>query len=113
MDATVDTGAPYTTMSLETAERIFHIDSKSPDLKPVKSNDGKSIFGYTYPFKTLSLGGLTVNNPHVILVPDATSVYLGGNTVPNVLLGFSILSKLHLYIAYGEHNLYITPANAH
>ncbi|HEY8950020.1 MAG TPA: aspartyl protease family protein [Rhizomicrobium sp.] len=113
IDATVDTGAPYTTMSLETAERLYHIDPKSPDLKPVKDDDGKSVFGYSYPFKTLSLGGLTVNNPHVILVSDSKSTFLGGNAVPNVLLGFSILSKLHLYIAYGEKNLYITPADAH
>ena len=113
MDATVDTGAPSTTISLETAERIFHIDPKSPDLKPVKDDDGKSVFGYSYPFKTLSLGGLTVNNPRVILVSDSKSTYLGGDAVPNMLLGFSILSKLHLYIAYGEKNLYITPADAH
>jgi predicted aspartyl protease len=113
MEATVDTGAPYTTMSLESAERIFHIDPKSPDLKPVKRPGGKEVFGYTYPFKTLSLGGLTVNNPRIILVPDATSVSLGGSAIPNVLLGFSILSKLHLYIAYGEKNLYITLADAH
>jgi len=113
MDATVDTGSPYTTMSLETAERVFHIDPKSPDLKPVKSDDGKEIFGYTYPFKTLTLGGLTVNNPRVLLVSDANSTLLGRNAMPNILLGFSVLSKLHLYIAYGEKNLYISGADAH
>ena len=113
MEATVDTGAPYTTMSLESAERIFHIDPKSPDLRPVQRPGGKDVFGYTYPFKTLSLGGLTVNNPRIVLVPDSTSVSLGGSAVPNVLLGFSILSKLHLYIAYGEKNLYVTSADAH
>ena len=30
-----------------------------------------------------------------------------------VLLGVSVLRRLHLYIAYKEHKLYVTAAGAH
>ncbi|HEY2033927.1 MAG TPA: hypothetical protein VGH02_09610, partial [Rhizomicrobium sp.] len=65
------------------------------------------------PFKTLSLNGLTVNHPDILLISNSESDVLGGNASPKMLIGLSILSKLHLYIAYGEHNLYVTPADAH
>jgi hypothetical protein len=29
-----------------------------------------------------------------------------------MLIGMNILSKLHLYIAFGERKIYITPASA-
>lgn len=112
LDAMMDTGAPLSVMSLEYAEQTFHIDPKSPDLKPVPENKSGRHY-YRYPFKTLSLNGLTVNHPDIVLVPNGESDVLGGGARPKMLIGLSILSKLHLYIAYGEHNLYITPADAH
>jgi clan AA aspartic protease (TIGR02281 family) len=112
--AALDTGAPGTIMSLEYAESAFGIDPKSPDLKAVPRKDtGGGAQFYRYPFKTLSFGAVTVNNPEVYLISDADSDTLGGGARPKMLIGLNIISKLHLYIAYGEHNLYITPANAH
>jgi hypothetical protein len=61
---------------------------------------------YNYPFQTLTFGGVTVNRPHIQIVSDPVW------REDDLLLGVGILSQLHLYIAYGEKKLYITPALA-
>jgi hypothetical protein len=47
----------------------------------------------------------------LMLVPDAQSKLRTGE--PRMLLGINVLRQLHLYIAYHEHTLYVTPATAH
>jgi hypothetical protein len=67
---------------------------------------------------------LQVANPRVVLIsdlaleaslpPQTTGTRLtGGMGLPHVLLGLDILKNLHLYVAYKEKMLYITPADAH
>jgi len=63
---------------------------------------------YDYPFKTLSLDGLTVNNPHITIMSDET---LSGME-NDLILGNSFLRQLHIYVAYKEEKLYITSAAA-
>lgn len=100
--AILDTGAYRSLMSLDTAEDIFGIDEAT-----LKKNNGH------YPFKTLTLQGVIVNNPDIVLVPDDKSKILGGYRQPKLLLSMGILRQLHLYIAYKEHNIYVTTATAH
>ncbi|MGN6147367.1 MAG: aspartyl protease family protein [Rhizomicrobium sp.] len=107
--AVLDTGSSTSLMNLEAAQSAYGIDSKS--LKLLSSKDSDS-HRYAYPFKTLSFGDVTVTNPHIVLVPQGEAHTLGG-TEPPIIIGMSILSKLHLYVAYGEKNLYITGADAH
>jgi len=110
--ATLDTGSSRSLFSWEAARRIFDIDEKSPGVKPL-GDHGR----YQYAFKTLTMKGegdgvtITVQNPDIALVPDKTS----GMTYaePIIILGMGILRQLHLYIAYKEKNLYVTPASAH
>jgi predicted aspartyl protease len=105
----MDTGSTRSIFSLEQAERLFDFDQKSPNLKPM---EGKEYEGaYRYPFSTLTSGGITVSNPDVLLVPDAKAQM--GRGGDHMILGMSVLRQLHLYIAYGERKLYITPATAH
>lgn len=108
--AILDTGSSTSLMDLEYAQNTFGFDSKNPDLKALDSK-GEKFQGYGYPFKTLSFGDITVTNPHIVLVSRSQS-HMDGNDPP-IIIGMSILSKLHLYVAYGEKNLYITPADAH
>jgi predicted aspartyl protease len=100
--AGLDTGAQKSTLSLETAMATFGFK------KPGDEEDGI----YTYPFQTLTMRGVTVRNPNVLLVPDSLSkiVKHGG---PQMILGMTALRQLHLYIAYKERKLYITAASAH
>jgi len=97
--AILDTGASDTDMSLEKASWEFDLDKKLL----AKSRH--------YPFKTLSLGGINVANPAIMLVPDKESVLMGqysGNI--NMIMGMGVLRRLHLYIAYKEKMIYVTPA---
>ncbi|MEI9988780.1 MAG: retropepsin-like aspartic protease [Rhizomicrobium sp.] len=109
---TFDTGADDTTISLDQAESLFGFDVKSPDLKVVDGEGDNAI--YQYPFKTLTFGGgdtgrVTVNNPHIYLTPRSVSKLSDSESG---LLGMGILRQLHLYIAYKEHRIFVTPASA-
>lgn len=108
--AMIDTGAYRSTASLETIEDDFDIDEKNPELH-LLPGAGPDHLRYHYPFKTLSLQSITVNNPDIVLVPDAQSGLR--SSAPRMLLGINVLRQLHLYIAYHEHTLYVTPAAAH
>lgn len=113
MTAIVDTGAAHSVMSLETAKALLGIDVKDAAMKSI---GGASINGasmtqiYRYPFSTLALQGVTVNNPEIDLVPQSAFFRYGGG--PQLLLGIGVLRQLHIYIAYDEQVLYVTPAEA-
>lgn len=98
----LDTGSDLSLLSLETAEDLFGFDEAT-----LKKNK------YHYPFKTLTLQGVIVNNPDILLVPDDKSKIMGDIGQPKMILGMGILRQLHLYIAYREHNIYVTAATAH
>jgi predicted aspartyl protease len=107
LTALIDTGSWRSALSLETAKSVFSL--KDEDLKPLEhSNKGSRL----HPFGTLSIQGITVNNPDIVLLPDAFA-HLGDFDTPDMLLGIGILRQLHLYISYRERKLYVTPASAH
>lgn len=126
--ATVDTGAPLTYLSETVSHRLFGIDSKSPGIERNPGAPPDSPYAYRYRFKSLSVAGLAVNNPSIGIIPDrAHQAFSRRHTdkidfdpvdaprMPEMqlLLGMNVLSKLHLYIAYKEHKLYLTAADAH
>jgi predicted aspartyl protease len=114
--AIIDTGATDTTLNMAEAKRVFDI---APD-------DRRQAFEHI--FKKLSFDGLEVANPHVIVIPDKVGSkdpnngFVTGTRTrrvddrdsadPVMLIGMNILSKLHLYIAFGENRIYVTPAAA-
>jgi len=61
---------------------------------------------YSFPFKTLNLGGLVINNPQIALW-DAPGPGVANNVV---FIGMDVLRLLHLYVAYDKSMLYISPA---
>ncbi|MDE2500567.1 MAG: aspartyl protease family protein [Alphaproteobacteria bacterium] len=110
MTAYLDTGATRSEMSLEAAERIFGLGQNSAELRPLNEPDSEQGT-VRYPFKSLSIGGVTVNNPYLPLVPNRLSRRSSGG--PPLILGMTILRHYHLYIVYSERYLYLTPATAH
>ena len=97
--AILDTGAVDTVMSLERASRAFDID---------RSALAKSRH---YPFKTLSIGAVSVNAPSIELMPDRESGLMGKyESTLNMIIGMGVLRRLHLYVAYKEKMIYVTPA---
>ncbi len=113
--AIVDTGAPSTTLTMEEAKRVFDLTAENTDKR------------FEYTFQKLSFEGLEVANPHIAIIPakigskDPNNGYATGSRVrreddsvfirPPMLIGMNILSKLHLYIAFSENKIYITPAS--
>jgi predicted aspartyl protease len=118
--AMIDTGAPTTTMSADTAERLFGITAHSPGVIP-NSDAQDPTFGYV--FHTLSFGGITAANPHIDIFPDIVgkndpdNATVTGSMIARrdseigseLIIGMDMLTHLHLYIAYREQKLYITP----
>ena len=122
-DAVLDTGSSFTFISQEVAHNTFGLSSGSPGMMRVSDNDGPgTVPVYRHTFKTLALEGLSIANPSIDIfervgssrVPPHLGSRLsdadesGGNT--DVVLGLNELRHLHVYIAYKEQKLYITPA---
>ncbi len=107
--ALLDTGASRSDLSLETARQLFGAAMSPAALQPATSADaGPGLF--TYPFHTISIGGVKVANPDIVLVPDAIS--RRPPQTPRLILGMDVLRQLHLYISYSENRLTLTPADA-
>ncbi|HEX4295371.1 MAG TPA: retropepsin-like aspartic protease [Rhizomicrobium sp.] len=124
--ALLDTGAAYTILDLHDATRDFSLkpgDADTPAHGHLGPGDENPT--YVHRFKSLSLKGMAISNPVVALLPDLMGSKLahpvdtvanrlrdpGAETAPrDMILGMDILRRLHLYIAYTEKKLYITPA---
>ncbi len=123
----VDTGAAGSTISRRSASLIFGVDETSPGV--VKSQYWSDQFPvYRKQFASLALGGLAVQNPQVDILPDLEEkafrmahsersrddpIYGSKLEGEEFTLGMNVLSKLHVYIAYKEHKIYITSVDAH
>lgn len=106
--ATVDTGAATSIVTMRAATRFFGINEKSAGLQSLGTVavNGMPAPVYVYPFQDLALGGITMHHPYIEIVSDAVW------NQDDLLLGNDVLRQLHLYIAYGEKKLYLTPALA-
>jgi predicted aspartyl protease len=121
--AIVDTGATFSTLDAGTAHQLFDLSPDSPGaVKPEKAILGSKEFVWT--FKTLEIGGITVSNPKMHVIPalmgkkgqddiaaDSHVRRITDGMQPTMLIGMDILRKLHLYIAFKEQKLYVTPAS--
>ena len=106
MKAVVDTGASTSYITMRAAKRYLGIDPKDPALKLRGNIPVNGMMGpvYNYPFQTLNFGDIKVSNPQIQIVAD--NVW----DQTDLLLGIGILRQLHLYIAYKEKKMYMTPA---
>jgi len=104
--ALIDTGAPFTVLSLRGAEKLFGLTPGSPNMQegPRETDpSGTSRQTFRYQFKQLELGGIAFQNPWLTIA----SITNGG---VDLILGMHQLRGLHLYFAYGEEKLYVTTA---
>ena len=116
MDAVIDTGSPRSEMQIQDAGRLFDITDASPGVTP--AGDGL----YSYNFKTLSFGDVSIDNPHLVLTravlvrgadPSPQTGTLTRNSAdtssqPALVIGTDLLKLLHVYIAFNERMLYVT-----
>ncbi|HEY2067995.1 MAG TPA: retroviral-like aspartic protease family protein [Rhizomicrobium sp.] len=126
VDAIIDTGATWTVLNATDARQLFGIDASSPGMESIPDVDGMKA--YRYRFKSLSLAGVAMPSPHIIIIPDGAALasdrslranrqetYQQDTIVrsPPLVLGMDVLRHLHLYIAYKEQKIYATAADAH
>ena len=110
VEAWLNTGDERSSLSLADAQVMFNVDVNAPDTERIGDLAGASSFTvYRRQFKTLSIEGVTITNPRLVLLPDVVTVSPGRDGL--VTLGMSILRQLHIYVAYKERKLYITAAN--
>lgn len=118
MNALVDTGAGGTVINATTARRRFGLNETSTDVEKVKSPAANQDDLFFHRFKLLAMEGISVTNPQVQLLPDLMKKAMPFNPgslltpeepqgLPDLIIGQSILSKLHVYIAYKEGKLYL------
>jgi len=127
--AILDTGAYNTTLTRPVAEHDFGLTMGTPDTPATGSlQDLKSATIYRHTFKTLAFEGIAVSNVRVDIIPDMnrgvllenatadTGTHIVGVTQNEasqpMLIGMNILKHFHIYIAYKEKKLYITPASS-
>lgn len=123
LTAVIATGAARSLISARTARYDFDVTAQSPGAVPlgvVGGDPGKKVFGHV--FQTLSFEGITVNNPHLGVMPDVIGAKDPQNQTatgtrtrkvddglePDLTIGMDILKSLHLYVATTEQKLYIT-----
>lgn len=112
----LDTGASATSLLAPEAHALFGISKDSPGVTGEPPH---------FQLHELSVGGVKVLNPEIYLLDDAADrayrneMGLGlhelgvpSSLMPKMILGTNILRHLHLYIAYQEHKIYVTGAEA-
>jgi len=125
--ALLDTGSTNTILDQPAAEGEFGLQLGSADTPAsglLQNHPGATTYRHT--FKLLELEGITVSNPEVEIIPDATRWLTADTATPeigtripnrkrneslvNMILGMNVLHNFHLYIAYKEQKLYVTYA---
>ena len=123
MEAMIDTGSSHTYLRADMAEAILGHTLTKADLVHVGKGADEGLDTYRVPFKTLTIGGIAVQNPDIVVLTDKLAdlqspeemhndFRVPGMQAPALLIGMSLLRKLHLYIAYKEEKLYVTGAGA-
>jgi predicted aspartyl protease len=124
--AMLDTGFSVTTINQSVARRLIGFDPDSPNVTQVgqiERDRGSPAAVYRMRAEKIEFEGITVNNPMVQVIPDlmsrATQTSQIGSLLPRsevglpeVIIGMSVISKLHMYIAYKERKLYISAQTA-
>jgi len=126
MTAMLDTGATNSVINFDAADTYFGLTKKSPDVKKIGVVNGDAkVALYARTFKTLVIAGVTISNPTLNMMPDLMRIHLHqtppinslivrekeADGMEDVILGLEELRHLHIYIAYKEQKLYITPTS--
>jgi len=113
--ATLDSGAPVSTLDMAAAARLFPIDRKIPGVDAT-GHDASLPEGanwtYSQRFKHLSVAGIDIQIPVLTLMHDRINES-SDEHAPQLILGLREMSALHMFIACSEDQLYVTAAHAY
>jgi predicted aspartyl protease len=123
VNAILDTGASRSSVNSDAAQGEFRLSLGSADTPAhgvLNGEEGSTT--WRHKFRTLTFEGVTVANPDFLIIPNRLKKHFGdkepGSLIsrppesvePDVLLGMNVLKHLHVYVAYKEKKVYITPA---
>jgi predicted aspartyl protease len=112
IDVQFDSGASDSVMMNDDALEVIPPQSTSL-MKRLDTNPDERNAVYHYPFHTLNLDGMEIQNPEVVILPEKNGFVHNAQTRPRLIVGMTVLRKLHVYVAYREKTIYLTDANAH
>lgn len=107
--ATIDTGAASSVLSLEAAGRAG-ITPQSAGVAPAGIMTGigsEKVPAYNAPFDSFTIGGETINNPHIRIADWHLTQWFGRNG-PEMLLGRDFLKTHRVLLAMSQHKLYFS-----
>ncbi|MEI9933228.1 MAG: pepsin/retropepsin-like aspartic protease family protein [Rhizomicrobium sp.] len=122
-----DTGSASTWLRYKAAKRTFDLDENSAGVtrSPLSTQDQPA---YRKQFGLLKIGGVQVRNPAIDIIPDQFDeafkwqhseksrddpIYGSFMSMEPLTFGMDVISKLHTYISFKEHKIYVTAADAH
>jgi len=126
IEAILDTGSPRTIMRRDVAESTVGLEAGSPKMPPVEGlRDGKDMQVYTATFPRIAFaGGVTAlnvpaliqsnsmaHNTHKEPMLGSKAMFKADPRIPALTLGMDVLRQLHIYVVYGQNNLYMTAAD--
>lgn len=124
LQAVLSTGLAMSAINMDTAEEIYDVDNGSVDNKKIGRLDSDTPL-YAHRFKMLSVAGLEIANPELVLMPDRVResirnhqpfrsnrqlVTPASEKIPQLMLGIAELRHLHVYIDYHNQAIYFSPA---
>ncbi len=114
--AIIDTGASSSIVNQGLAVERLGIDLTNDELVHLGTIGDTFQDVYLHTFGQLNLNGLVIEAPKLSLLPDLMISDLDrtvGNVttgLPDIIIGMDIMSRLRLYIAFGESVLYVSDA---
>jgi hypothetical protein len=124
VNAVIDTSSSRTVMRRDVAELIVGLKADTPEMMPegnLRDGKGQPVYGHT--FSQIAFpGGVAANNVPTLILTNSliheisSRMVLGSwasstdSRVPDLTLGMDVLHQLHLYVVYGQKNLYVTAA---
>jgi clan AA aspartic protease (TIGR02281 family) len=105
LHAVLDTGASYTLMSRDAAERIG-IDLNAPGVKASGRTSGvgsRAVKTWTVDIDSFTVGTETIHHSQMVVLDGSL-----GNTDTDMLLGVDFILAHHMYIANSQNKLYFT-----
>jgi len=126
IDAVIDTGSEHTVMRRAVAEQMFGLKAGTPEMtQDGDARDGSGERIYQHTFAQIAFGGVIANNvpariqansmvrkkdKEPTLGSRAQFTSTPSERLPDLALGMDVLRRLHLYVAFGQSKLYVTPA---
>ena len=85
IDAVIDTSLPRSYIDWDRARSMFGFDEKSIGMQAIPAGGGVNRTIYKFPFKALSLGGVTVNNPDIEMQPSEVAAIINNQRYPDMI----------------------------